>query len=69
MGYYQSHPEVSRNGARASAARASCYQSGRGVMTGVQDKAREAYESMEYATREDGSVYARVKDDAPECEP
>jgi hypothetical protein len=32
----------------------------------IQDKAREAYQSMEHATREDGSGYVRVKDDAPE---
>jgi hypothetical protein len=32
----------------------------------LQDKAREAYDSIETATREDGTSYVRVKDDAPE---
>jgi len=32
----------------------------------LESVAREAYDSMERATRDDGSQYVRVKDDAPE---
>ena len=32
----------------------------------LESVAREAYDAMERATREDGSQYVRVKDDAPE---